>query len=163
MNGQIIYMSELWLQKKGDFEAHVTPVGGLMLIHEKMKIPSTRLVHLDQVFPKYLAEDLENDCTLFYIGVNQKVLGNINFRNWLFEASGARKMITFARMGNKKSITFSPRYGQIVPRQAVALAFRFEVQMNDARYLKYFLHVPIVRDMRVVLPPPTNKSFASGS
>ncbi len=159
MSGQIIYMSKVWLQKTGDIEAHVTPVGGLMLVHGGMKIPPTRLVYLAHVFPKYLTEDLEGDCTLFYIDAEHKEIGNISFRNWLFEASGVRRSATFARMGNKKSITFSPRHGQGVPRQAVALAFRLETEMNGVRSVKYFLHVPIVRDMRTALPPPADRRF----
>lgn len=159
MSGQIIYLSKAWLQKTGDLEAHVTPVGGLMFIHDRMKIPATRLVYFANVFPKHLTEDLESDCTLFYLNERGEEIGNIDFRNWLFEPTGVRRAATFARMGNKKSITFSPKHGQGVPRQAVALAFRFETEFNGVRSVKYFLEVPIVRDMRKVLPPPADRRF----
>lgn len=159
MSGQIFYMGRAWLDRMGDFTAHVTPVGGLMLIHNSMRIPTMRNVYLHHVLPKYLVQDMETDCTLFYLDENDKEIGNISFCNWLFEASGAQRIAIFARMGDKKSITFSPKHGQGVPRQAVRLAFRFETESNGVRSVKYFSYVNIERDMRKVLPPAPDRRF----
>jgi len=168
------FLSKAWIEKNGMFQINITPRGGMEFVHTGFRRrnqldPETVFGDKDDyrkyrsrfqnLLPAHLGHDFEQ-CTVFYLDGAGKVLGSINFKNWIFD-HGTERMVLAINEGKAIRLCLPPMSQHVVPRGTEQISFRFEWIGIDMKICKYSISAQVSKDLRTMFGSDLRRTHPS--